>query len=132
MVNDLVFEDRRTHLLLHLLVLLHEFKELTLLTRVLTRLVHDRLGHFRIGHLNFGVLTQLCQQEPQTHAARGQRLVLFRCLDLGVVVALHVRVFFMPKLVRNLARFCIQQRRRQVEIHQLVQRIQKPALHDRA
>ena len=50
-------------MLLHLLVLLNEFKELTLLSGVLTRLVHDRLRHFRVGHFHLGLLAPFGPEE---------------------------------------------------------------------
>jgi len=128
-VNDLVFKDRRAHLLLHLLILLNELKELALLTRVLTRLIHDRLGHLGVGHFDFGFLTQLCEQQAKTHAAGCQLAVLVRGLDLGGIVAFNFGVILVPQLVGDLARFGIQQRGRQIEINHTVQRIQKAALH---
>ena len=47
-------------------------------------------------------------------------------------MALNVRVVFVPQLVRDLACFGFDQRRRQVKADQLVQLVQQTALHDSA
>jgi len=100
------------------------------LTGILARLGHDGLRHLGIGHFNFVLLTQLGQKQAQTHAAFGQCFVLIRRLDLRVVVALNFWVFLMPELMGDLARFCIDQCRRQIELHLFVQRVEQFALHD--
>ena len=105
-VDNFVFKQWRAQLLLHLLVLLNELKELTFLTRVLTCLVHDRLGHFRVGHFDLCFLAQFCQQQAQTHTAFCQFVVLISRLDLVVIVAFNLWVFLVPQLVRDLTRFC--------------------------
>ena len=130
-IHHLVLENRRTHLLLHLLVLLHEFKELTFLPRILTCLVHDRLSHLSICHLNLGLLTQFGQQQTKADSALGEGFVLIRRLDLGVIVAFDIRVVFVPKLMCNLIRFRFDKRRRQFEADHLVEFIKQPALHHR-
>ena len=104
-INNLVFIHRRLKLLAELRVLLNKFKELTLLARVLTGLVHDGLGHFLIGNLNVSLLTDISQQQAQLHAALCQLVVLFCWCDLWMIMSLDVRVFLMPQLVGNLACF---------------------------
>ena len=95
----------RSHLLLHLWIFLHKFKEFTLLTWILTGLIHHCLCHLRIRHLDLSFLTQFGQEKTQAHAALGQRIVLICRLNFRMIVALHVRVLVMPKLMSDLPCF---------------------------
>ena len=115
-----------------MLVLLNEFKELTLLARILARFVHNRLGHLGVCHLNFGFLTQLSEQQAQTDTAASELDVLLGRRDFWVIMALNFRVFVMPQLVRDLACLCVEKRRLQIKGHELIKRVEQTTLHNSA
>ena len=52
----------------------------------------------------------------------------FGGLDLGVILAVHVGVFLVPQLVRDLLGLGVDQARRQVEGHDIVERVEQLAL----
>ena len=128
-INNLVFKDRRPQLLLHLRVFLHEIKVSAFLTGVLAGLRQHGLGHFGIGHGHFGFAADFGQQQSKAHAADRKRFMLFRRLNRAVVVIMHLRVFFVPQLMRNLYGLGIHQRRWQIEFHHRIQLVQQGPLH---
>ena len=131
-VDNLVFKQRGAQLLLHLLVFLHELKVSALLARILTCRIQNGLGHFLFRDRHFSLTAHFGQQKAQAHAAFGQNLMLFSRLDRPMVVAVVLRVFFVPQLVGDLAGFCIHQAGGQVKLHQSVQLVQQRPLHHSA
>ena len=118
--------------MLHLLIALHKLHKLTLFARVLTGLCHHRLLHFSIADLHFRALAHFGQQKTQTYPALRQISVLLRGFNWIVIMALHVRVFFMPQLVRNLACFGFDHGGWQFEFDLVIQRIKQSPFHHRA